>query len=79
MQMSSDKRQQLEQQLRKQLEDKVKELEEGKSNSRGKTKNDQQIIIATLQADLAQVNTVYCDVCNNCIHGFVISDGTEIY
>ena len=57
MQTSSDNRQRLEQQLRKHLEDRVKELEAGIDSHREQTE-DQELRIATLEADLAQVYNV---------------------
>lgn len=55
---SSQKRQQLELQLRKQLEVYVQELKEGKEqddSKKGNLSKDDELKIATLQADLAKV------------------------
>ena len=55
---SSQKRQQLELQLRKQLEVYVQELKEGKEqddSKKGNMSKDDELKIATLQADLAKV------------------------
>lgn len=55
---SSQKRQQLELQLRKQLEVYVQELKEGKEQNdskKGNMSKDDELKIATLQADLAKV------------------------
>lgn len=55
---SSQKRQHLELQLRKQLEAYVQELKEGKEqddSKKGNLSKDDELKIATLQADLAKV------------------------
>ena len=57
MQSSSDNRQKLEQQLRRQLEERVVDLEAGIDSHREQTE-DQALRIATLEADLAQVHMI---------------------